>query len=189
MMGRTPFEWRRGPRSSFKLGHEAGVYALFLRPGAELPGIETPAQRLLYVGLAANRTGLKGRCHFDARTRNHSPRKSLAVLLMDELNLTPVLVPKPNSPDTWGLDAASDARLSEWMHRNLELAIELCDDPDARETELVGRYAPPLNLTKCAQTAQHRQISGLAPAFRQPCSKRRPHSGCRRQNRVRSCAT
>jgi hypothetical protein len=135
------------------------VYALFLRPGARLPGIETPAQRLLYIGLAANRAGLKGRCHFDARTRNHSPRKSLAVLLMDQLDLTPVLLLKPNSTDTWGLDAASDARLSAWMHRHLELAIEVCDKPDARETELVGAYAPPLNLTKCAQTAQHRQIS------------------------------
>lgn len=60
--------------------------------------------------------------------------------------------------DTWGLDASSEARLSAWMHHHLELAIEICADPDTRETELVGRYAPPLNLTKCAQTAQHRLI-------------------------------
>lgn len=141
------------------LGCEHGVYALFLREGADLPGI-TPGDRgLIYIGLAANRKGLKGRCHFNARTRNHSPRKSLAVLLMDQLALVPVLVPKPNSPDTWGLEAPSEARLSAWMQDNLELAIELCDDPDARETELVALYAPPLNLTKCLPSAEHRRIS------------------------------
>lgn len=158
-MKQAPFEWRRGPRSSFSLGAEAGVYALFVRDGAVLPGVEPGTNGLIYIGLAANRNGLRGRCHFDARTRNHSPRKSLAVLLMEELSLTPVLIPKPNSFDTWGLDGPSDARLSAWMHANLELAIEVCPDPDDRETELVGRYAPPLNLTKCMQTEQHRRIS------------------------------
>jgi len=153
----TPLEtWRRGPRSSFVLGSEPGVYALFLRKGSSLPQIAPGANGLVYIGLAAN---LKRRCHFDAKTRNHSPRKSLAVLLMEELRLVPVLIPKPNSRDTWGLDAPSEARLSAWMHENLDLAVEPCADPDARETELVARHAPPLNLTKCPQTAQHRLIS------------------------------
>lgn len=157
-MKQGPFEWRRGPRSGFFLGAEIGVYALFLRNGSVLPGL-TPCQNgLLYIGLAANQKGLRGRCHFDARTRNHSPRKSLAVLMMDELSLAPVLIIKPNSSDTWGLDGPSDARLSAWMHANLELAVEVCPDPDGRETELVASYAPPLNLTKCVQTEQHRRI-------------------------------
>lgn len=158
-MKQAPFEWLRGPRSGFLLGSEAGVYALFLRAGVVLPGVEPGTNGLIYIGLAANRNGLRGRCHFDARTRNHSPRKSLAVLLMEELSLTPVLITKPNSSDTWGLDGPSDARLSAWMHANLELAIEVCPDPDDRETELVRRCAPPLNLTKCVQTEQHRRIS------------------------------
>jgi len=153
------FGWRRGPRSSFVLGHDVGVYALFLRKGSTLPGIEPGEHGLLYIGLATNRKGLLGRCHFNARTRNHSPRKSLAVLLMEKLDLTPTLISKPNSANTWGLDIPSDARLSGWMHDNLDLAIEICPDPDGRETELVSRYAPPLNLTKCVQTAQHRTIS------------------------------
>lgn len=160
----SPFAWARGPRSSFSLGHEPGVYALFLRAGSTLPRIEPGEQGLLYIGLAGNRKGLKGRCHFNARTRNHSPRKSLAVLLMNTLRLTPVLIPKPNSADTWGLDTASDEKLSAWMHNHLDLAVELCSDTDARETELVGSYAPPLNLTKCAQTTQHDMISAARAA-------------------------
>jgi hypothetical protein len=51
----------------------------------------------------------------NARTANHSPLKSLAVLLMDELSLRPILVTKPHEKDTWGLDAASNARLTECM--------------------------------------------------------------------------
>lgn len=155
----SPFEWKRGPRSSFSLRAEAGVYALFLREGAKLPSIKPSANGLIYIGLAAGQNGLRGRCHFHARTYNHSPRKSLAVLLMSELSLIPVLITKPNASDTWGLDAPSDERLSEWMHAKLELAIEVCADPHSRETELVGRLTPPLNLTKCVQTEQHRWIS------------------------------
>lgn len=158
-MNQSLHEWQRGARTTFTLGHETGVYALFLREGSTLSGVEPGEYGLLYIGLAANRKGLKGRCHFNARTRNHSPRKSLAVLLMDELNLTPVLIAKPNSADTWGLNQPSDAKLSEWMQDNLDLAVEICADPDNRETELVSRYAPPLNLTKCVQTMQHRLIS------------------------------
>ena len=158
-MKAAPFDWRRGPRSSFALGAEIGVYALFLRDGAVLPGVEPGTNGLIYIGLAANRNGLKGRCHFNARTRNHSPRKSLAVLLKQELSLTPILIVKPNSSDTWGLDMPSDKRLTAWMHANLEVAFEMCSDPYSRETELVGHYAPPLNLTKCVQTGQHRRIS------------------------------
>ena len=140
----SPFDWRRGSRSSFKLSREPGVYALFLRRGSVLPDLTAGDEGLLYIGLAANQKGLKGRCHFNARTRNHSPRKSLSVLLMDRLRLNPVLITKPNSADTWGLDASSDARLSEWMHEKLELAVEVCADPDRRETEFVIRHAPRL---------------------------------------------
>jgi hypothetical protein len=138
---------------------EHGVYALFLREGSRLSQITPGPNGLIYIGLAANRNGLKGRCHFNAQTRNHSPRKSLAVLLMKELRLVPILIPKPNSADTWGLDVASEARLGGWMHHNLDLVVEHCRNPDARESELVARYAPPLNLTKCVQSDQHRRIS------------------------------
>lgn len=78
---------------------------------------------------------------------------------MNELALNPVLIPKPHSRDTWGLDAPSEAKLTAWMLANLELAIEPCNDPHAYETELVSYYTPPLNLTKCLQTAQHQRIS------------------------------
>lgn len=150
---------RRGPRKSFSVGRDKGVYALFLREGAHLEGVEPGAGGLLYIGMAAGAGGLKTRCHFDASTRNHSPRKSLAVLLMDELRLEPILVPKPNSADTWSLERTTEQRLSAWMHANLEVAYELCDDPASRESELIAQLVPPLNLSKCAQSEAHALIS------------------------------
>lgn len=155
----SPLTWHRGPRSQFNLGHDHGLYALFLRNGAELKGITPGEEGLLYIGLAANRKGLKGRCHFNASTRNHSPRKSLAVLLMEKLTLEPVLVVKPASRNTWSLAPASEQRLTAWMLENLELATYHCSYPEPLETELIGRFAPPLNLAKCLQSAQHQRIS------------------------------
>src|SRR5690606_26031060 len=136
-----------------------GVYALFLKAGSNLPGIQAGPGGLLYIGKAANRAGLAGRCHFSGRTRNHSPRKSLAVLLREQLSLRPILIHKPNSADTWGLEPDSECRLSSWMHANLELAVQACEDPETKESELLSSTTPPLNLAKCQQTAQHRRIS------------------------------
>lgn len=157
----SPLVWKRMPRSAVSLATDHGIYALFLRKGSVLPGVLLKDDGLLYIGKAEGRNGLKGRCHFDARTKNHSPRKSLAVLLMDNLGLFPVLVTKPNSPATWGLDPDSEAKLSGWMHSNLDLALEVCESPEGRERELIARYAPPLNLDKCEQSDQQRRISAL----------------------------
>lgn len=155
----APFDWSRGPRSAFKLDDSKGVYALFLRHKTSLEIIGPTRDGLIYVGKAGGRGGFLKRCHFGGKTTNHSPRKSLAALLMGDLRLNPILKPKPNSATTWGLDAESDQRLTEWMHRHLELAIEVNSRPDDRETELVGLHAPALNLNKCAQTDLHRMIS------------------------------
>lgn len=157
----SPLRWRRGPRETFQLGKDRGVYALFLAKGSALARIEVGAEGLLYIGSANGRSGLKGRCHFNASTANHSPRKSLAVVLMNELRLNPIRIRKPNAPDSWSLDKPSDQRLSEWMHFNLELAVTVCAAPAEVETRLVGRYAPPLNLNKCKQTTQHARITAL----------------------------
>jgi hypothetical protein len=121
-----------------------------------LPGL-SPASPI-YIGSAVGRGGLAGRCHFDARTANHSPRKSLAVLLRQQLGLRAVLVPKPNSPDTWGLEDVSEAKLSNWMHHELAVAFTVCENPREKEAAMIRDNAPPLNLLGCAQTHLHVEI-------------------------------
>ncbi len=159
------FDWRRGPRSSFRLGSDKGVYALFLKDGAGLAGIEPGKKGLLYIGLAAGSRGFAGRCHFDSRTRNHSPRKSLVILLMDRLALIPVHIAKPNGSGTWGLEPDSDRRLSAWMHEHLDVAFEPCSDPHERERVLISFHAPPLNLEGCHQSAHHLSLSAARKAL------------------------
>lgn len=161
MISTNPFDWNRSLRTAVTLPTASGVYALFQRKESTLPGVKVKEGNLLYIGKAGNKQGLRGRCHFDAKTKNHSPRKSLAVMLMGKLGLIPVLVTKPNSRDTWGLDPASENKLSAWMHSNLELALMACENQDELEDELVARHAPPLNLNKCVQSEQHRKISEL----------------------------
>ena len=155
----APADWIRGPREAVKLDCDPGVYALFLRKSSRLPGLDVQGGALLYIGRATGARGLLGRCHFEGKTQNHSPRKSLAVLLRAELGLVPVHVRKPNSSDTWGLDKSSEYRLRAWMYQHLDLAIEVCNDPATREAKLISRYAPPLNLNKCPQSEQHQAIS------------------------------
>jgi hypothetical protein len=163
-MGEALLTARRGRRDSFVLGSERGVYALFLRSGSDLP-LTADDDGLLYIGMAQNKDGLKGRCHFNARTVNHSPRKSLAALLRSPLGLHPVLVPKPNGRATWGLHGDSDAKLTTWMHDNLHLAVAACPSPATEEARLIARHAPPLNLKGCAQTAQHERIAAARAAI------------------------
>jgi hypothetical protein len=51
------------------------------------------------------------------------------------------------------------------MHENLDLAVKICSDPDAFETELVRQLSPPLNLAKCVQTPEHQHISRAREAM------------------------
>ena len=163
-MDEAPFDWKRGPRQDFSLGADCGVYALFLRPGANLPIIEPGREGLVYIGMTGANGGFAQRCHFRGKTGTHSPRRSLAALLMDMLDLKPL--PKRGNSTEVKLAVASERRLDRWMHDNLLVAYEICPDPIGRETELVSRLAPPLNLTKCVQSAAHRSISAARAEVR-----------------------
>jgi GIY-YIG catalytic domain len=151
--------WPRAERSKFNLGAENGLYAIFLRPGAHLPKIEPGVAGLIYIGKASGAKGLKGRCHFLGKTRNHSPRKSLAFLLREILTLAPELVRKPNCPPTWTLETQSETRLTDWMIDNLLLAIAHEERPEPTERLLLHKYSPPLNLTGCLKSSTHQAIS------------------------------
>ncbi|MBF9044877.1 hypothetical protein HKCCE4037_16155 [Rhodobacterales bacterium HKCCE4037] len=123
-----------------------------------LGGLPPLREGLIYIGKAAGRRGLLGRCHFNGRTTNHSPRKSLAYLLKENLQLTPIYIPKSKSSATWGLDAESDERLSCWMHSNLLIAIRPCAAPEVAEKKLIAEFRPPLNLNAYTLTAESEAI-------------------------------
>lgn len=143
-----PYSWPRKPRNELTLPKVSGVYALFLREHSSLPDVVPLKGGLIYIGLGSS---LAKRCHFNGKTEGHSPRRSLAALLWQQLGLEPELGANGNCK----LGKSSEKRLDIWMHENLLMAFDTYDDFARVEDVLIKRYAPPLNLTKCAQTQQH----------------------------------
>lgn len=154
---------QRKPRREHSLDSSPGLYALFLGPGAKLPGFPLPSEALIYIGKATGGGGLKARCHFNGGTRNHSPRKSLAAVLLDTLRLVPkpVLNLGSGTYKTWQLEPDSERALDRWMHENLLLSKVVASNAATIERPLIREYAPLLNLTDCAPTDAHRQISSM----------------------------
>lgn len=150
---RAPRHWRREIEPSA----EHGVYGLFLAPAASLGWLEPRRDGLIYIGKAEGGEGFAQRCHFAGRTLNHSPRKSLAVILRDHLNLE--LRAHPDGK--WGLSRESDRLLSDWMTLNLQVAYLTSETAGALEKRLVLELAPPLNLNICEQGPQQRRIMQL----------------------------
>ncbi|WP_295525815.1 GIY-YIG nuclease family protein [Novosphingobium sp. Chol11] len=136
---------------------ETGVYALFLNPGSESFGLTPVGDGLIYIGKAEGAQGFADRCHFDGRTINHSPRKSLAVLVSEHLKLDF----QGHPPSKWGLTAASDIALSAWMKANLLVTYWPSNEATSLEESLIRAHAPPLNLTICNQGADQARIRRL----------------------------
>lgn len=137
-----------------------GLYALFLAQRGTLSGLALDAGTLLYIGKAENARGLHGRCHFNGKTASHSPRRSLAALLMDDLHLTPVPVLRSDgSYKRFGLTAESEKKLDAWMLKNVKIAYETCESPGADEKRLIAKHQPPLNLTDCPASPASRLVT------------------------------
>lgn len=113
----------------------------------------------LYVGKAERSlNGRDVRTHFAAgKTGSSTVRRSLSALLVDELALAavPRNLTKPDGSANFGLDVASEARLSGWMEERLSLATWIKPEGivlDEVETTVVRRLAPPLNLDKAGES-------------------------------------
>ena len=145
-----------------------GLYAFYgddracLDLGFDGAGHDQP----LYVGKAE--TSLNGRdvgTHFSAgKTGSSTVRRSLAALLVDQLALVavPRNLAKPDRSANFGLDAASEVRLSRWMEQRLSLAIWMKPEGavlDSVETEVLRRLRPPLNLDKVGESRQRLRVA------------------------------
>jgi hypothetical protein len=112
----------------------------------------------LYVGKAERSlNGRDVRTHFaTGKTGSSTVRRSLAALLVEELDLTPVPrnLLKPDGSANFALEAEGDARLSSWMEEHLSLATWVSPADavlDEVETAVVRRLRPPLNLDKVGE--------------------------------------
>ncbi len=134
-----------------------GLYAIFVDSGygRRTLGLEEDDRvGPIYVGKAEKSLRSRDlRTHFETgRTGSSTVRRSLAALLREPLDLRAV----PRNPEAPGyfsnfsLDAASDARLTDWMRGRLSLATWA--NPSSLplrpvEIAILHELQPPLNLT------------------------------------------
>jgi hypothetical protein len=129
------------------------VYALALRDGAVLPGIEPATGGLLYTGISETQ---KPRDHFRLASSGSSPRRALGSLLRQQLGLEPQARGAGGnspSPSHYHFERDCEARLSAWMLAKLLF----CHPPihgaernelEAIEGQLIAALCPPLNVDK-----------------------------------------
>jgi hypothetical protein len=90
-----------------------------------------------------------------ARTGSSTVRRSFAALLRDVLDLraVPRSLANPGYFTNYGLAEGGDARLTEWMHARLTLAVWAAPvgmpvSLAAVETAVIRHFTPPINLAK-----------------------------------------
>jgi len=121
---------------------EAGLYAWWFDelPNVPLAGaLEQNGFRLAYVGIASSRPGSKRT--LQQRLRNHCAgpiatstlRRSLAAILMNELDLHPRRLPGQKTR----LDEGEEHRLSEWLAAHGRVAWIADETPWLLEAELL----------------------------------------------------
>lgn len=97
----------------------------------------------IYVGKADTEPlGQRARSFHLRRTRGSALRRSLAAVLVDELELQPHVVRDRRS---WALNAVGEAKLTAWMHDQLRVTWVELDDPGEVEQAIILQLLPPLN--------------------------------------------
>jgi len=143
-----------------------GLYAIYGNDGVwSSLGLGSAIDGLpLYVGKSEDSLADRDlKTHFgNGRTGTSTVRRSFAALLRDELQLT--AVPRnPANPghfSNYGLSAADDVALTNWMRSRLEIAFWIFDQSRplaAIETDVLRHLHPPLNI----QGVDHKWKAGL----------------------------
>lgn len=152
-----------------------GLYSIHAKPETwrelRLPGREPGIP--LYVGKAEDSLVTRElKTHFavgrgaTSTTGSSTVRRSFAALLREALRLRaiPRNLDKLGYYSNYSLEPDGDARLTEWMHANLTLAVWPMP-PDAPlplraiEKGVLARWNPPLNLTDVAEPSQLVKLS------------------------------
>lgn len=142
------------PLAEVEIPNAPGVYAFYLAPGAELPGITQSREGPLYLGISGNLAQRDFDTHFAAGQSGFSTlRRSIGALLRTRLDLGP----RPRgtgASDTnyrnYRFDEAGEHALAGWMTTNLLIGAKRIESPQKVEKELIALACSPLNLTHWA---------------------------------------
>jgi len=148
-----------GPRH--RLSHEPepncqGLYALFLKKGATLDGVEVPPDDPIYFGKCES--GFESRGHVSARDSSGSTfRRSLGALLRDSGRIVCDVHPRRSrgqfnerSYHNFRFSEDGEVELRKWMLENLEYSFQPVKDQLAdAEKKWIRELNPPLNIQHC----------------------------------------
>jgi hypothetical protein len=155
-----------------------GFYCWWSRRGAiaHLPHVPHPLDRrlsLLYVGISpareSSRQMLRSRVlgnHLSGNVGSSTFRFVLAALLVDELNLRPLL-----RGSKVALSAGDNARLSAWQRDQLLLTWCTRTSPWEIESEVIARLGPPLNSSGNATHAFYPTVRDARAELRRRASE------------------
>lgn len=118
----------------------------------------------------ATLAGRIGRNHLRGRIRGSTFRFTLAAALVDPLGLAVA--------ESKRLDQASEARLSDWMERHLEVAVHRFPnrDPLANlEHKVLAVLDPPLNLEGRPKTPVRLRLTAMRRSIASPETDALPH--------------
>ena len=129
---------------------EPGVYVWFLAQGASLHPFSVPSDRLIYVGSSRNLAQRQFETHFSSRQTGFSTiRRTLGAILKQKLRLRARPRGRGTTPQEfycYRFEPEGEERLTDWMHRYIEVAVTPVQDYGAAETDLIASEGPLLNL-------------------------------------------
>jgi hypothetical protein len=130
---------------------EPGVYALFLN-AKSLGEFVAGADGLVYVGTSENLAQREFDTHFNSKGTGFSTvRRSFGAILKQKLQLKARARGRGLTRQDllcYVFDSSGERRLTEWMERNVQVAVHPTREAEVAETSLISFAEPLLNLTK-----------------------------------------
>jgi hypothetical protein len=120
-------------------------------------------ERPAYVGIAASQSlGTRFERNHLGRTRGSGLRRSLAGLLVEQLNLDQhLLLNDVSRRSKFTLDEEGEARLTAWMLEHLRVTWVEMADPGRAEEALVASLLPPLNDSHATGSPYRTSMRGV----------------------------
>jgi hypothetical protein len=159
--------------SSAEVPAGEGLYAWWATRDVlpDLPRVPHPAftqLKLLYVGISPARATssqtIRSRVlgnHLGGNTGSSTFRLTLASLLLDELDFSPVVARSKVL-----LTGEDNRRLSNWQRQHLSLTWFAGPSPWLMESRVIAALQPPLNLAANASGRYHERLTAARAAFR-----------------------
>ena len=153
----------RSPIPSLRLPRRSGIYAIYLKEGSSLEGINIEHDKPIYIGSTSNLAERALEHHLNSDSTGFSTvRRTIGAMMKSEFQLR--AIPRRSGPANsnfvnYKFFPAGENLLTRWMQENIEIGfcpIFELDDCKIIEKELIKTFHPALNLTGWKNTYRPR---------------------------------